>query len=210
MVHKKIIEVMKAIEYLKKDDEIGFGRGKYKAISEEKVTTAVREQLIAHGLTIYPIKMEHSRSDYEAVKDDGKVSVMHFATVDVTYRVTDIEDESFIEVVSSGTGVDSQDKAVGKAMTYAYKYLLLRLFAIPTGEDPDKVSSKEIDNKYGKTQMKITTKPITAKEIQILIEKGASKGFSETQIEKSINKNYKVSMRQLTYEQYQEVLNKLN
>lgn len=26
-------------------------------------------------------------------------------------------------------------------MTYAYKYLLLRTFAIPTGDDPDKVSS---------------------------------------------------------------------
>ena len=32
-------------------------------------------------------------------------------------------------------------------MTYSYKYLLLRTFAIPTGEDPDKVSSAEIDSK---------------------------------------------------------------
>ena len=32
-------------------------------------------------------------------------------------------------------------------MTYAYKYMLLRTFAIPTGEDPDKISSAETDYK---------------------------------------------------------------
>ena len=32
-------------------------------------------------------------------------------------------------------------------MTYAYKYMLLRIFAIPTGEDPDKISSAETDYK---------------------------------------------------------------
>ena len=43
-----------------------------------------------------------------------------------------------------------QDKGVGKAMTYAYKYMLLRTFAIPTGEDPDKISSAETDKKVEK------------------------------------------------------------
>ena len=52
--------------------------------------------------------------------------------------------------MSSGTGVDTQDKGVGKAMTYAYKYLLLRTFAIPTGEDPDKISSAELDDRFSR------------------------------------------------------------
>ena len=34
-------------------------------------------------------------------------------------------------------------------MTYAYKYLLLRTFAIPTGEDPDKIASAEYDEQFG-------------------------------------------------------------
>lgn len=32
-------------------------------------------------------------------------------------------------------------------MTYAFKYMWLRAFALPTGEDPDKISSAELDEK---------------------------------------------------------------
>lgn len=132
-IYEKIHAVMKSVEYLSKDDKVAFGNTKYKAISEEKVTSTIRAKLVEQKLVIFPIKQEHKR--------EGTLS-----TVDVTYRIVNCDnpDES-IEVVSSGTGADTQDKGVGKAMTYAYKYMLLRTFAIPTGEDPDKISSAQID-----------------------------------------------------------------
>ena len=135
-VYKKILEVMKDVEYLQKDDHIKFKETNYKAISEEKVTSTVRASLIKHGLVIIPIEQEHHREGI-------------LTTVNVKYKIVDTETDTFIEAVSSGTGVDTQDKGVGKAMTYAYKYLLLRTFAIPTGEDPDKISSAEWDAKSG-------------------------------------------------------------
>lgn len=132
-LYRKISEVMKDVAYLKKDDHIKFGSTNYKAISEEKVTQAVRASLIKHGLIILPVKQEHLK--------EGNLS-----TVNTTYKIVDIDTGIYEEIVSSGTGVDTQDKGVGKAMTYAYKYLLLRTFAIPTGEDPDKVSNEEIED----------------------------------------------------------------
>lgn len=125
---------MKDVQYLKKDDHVKFKEVNYKAISEEKVTSTIRASMVEHGLVIIPIKQEH--------KKDGNLT-----TVDVTYKIVDIDTGDFTEAVSSGTGADTQDKGVGKAMTYAYKYLLLRTFAIPTGEDPDKISSTELDEK---------------------------------------------------------------
>ncbi|MEK5175122.1 ERF family protein [Heyndrickxia sp. FSL W8-0496] len=144
---QKIHAVMKDVEYLKKDDQVKFGQTNYKAISEEKVTVAVRNSLVKNGLIILPVKQEH--------KKEGNLS-----TVDVTYRIIDVDSGEHIEVVSSGTGADTQDKGVGKAMTYAYKYMLLRSFAIPTGEDPDKVSSAELDAKQENDKNNLT-KPIT-------------------------------------------------
>lgn len=125
---------MQDVEYLAKDDRIKFKTTDYKAISEEKVTRTVRGSLIKHGLVILPVQQDHKR--------EGTLS-----TVDTTYKIVDIETSESELIVSSGSGVDTQDKGVGKAMTYSYKYLLLRSFAIPTGEDPDKVSSAEIDAK---------------------------------------------------------------
>ena len=139
-IFQRISAVMQDVQYLAKDDQIEFGKTKYRAISEEKVTTIIRKSLITHGIVIVPVKQEHSK--------DGVLT-----TVDVTYRIQNVEDEiDYIEAVSSGTGVDTQDKGVGKAMTYAYKYLLLRTFAIPTGEDPDKISSAELDDRFSREQ----------------------------------------------------------
>lgn len=138
-IYQKISAIMKAVSYLSKDDTVAFGNTKYKAVSEEKVTSAVREKLIEQGLVIFPIAQVHKR--------EGTLT-----TVDVTYRIVNTENpDEYIDVVSSGTGADTQDKGVGKAMTYAYKYMLLRTFAIPTGEDPDKIASAQLDAVEGKT-----------------------------------------------------------
>lgn len=138
-LYQKISAVMQDVEYLSKDDNIKFGSTNYKAISEEKVTQAVRQSLIKQGLVILPVEQNHSK--------EGNLS-----TVDTKYKIVDIDSGQFEIIVSSGTGADTQDKGVGKAMTYSYKYLLLRTFAIPTGEDPDKISSAELDAKDGKQQ----------------------------------------------------------
>ena len=138
-IHKKILEVMKDIEYLKKDDDVSYGSGSYKGLSEEKVTSVVRASLIEHGVVVYPIEQIHRR---EPIGTKGSV----LSIVDTKYRLVDTEDDSSTEAVSAGSGADTQDKGVGKAMTYAFKYLFLRTFAIPTGEDPDKVSSDQLDD----------------------------------------------------------------
>lgn len=146
-IYQKINEVMKNIEYLAKDGKVEFGTTKYKAISEEKVTTAVREQLVKQGIVIIPIQQESLNK--ELIRTEKSVNML--TSVHVRYRIQNIDDvNDFIEVESNGTGVDTQDKGVGKAMTYAYKYMLLRTFAIPTGEDPDKISSAETDEKIKK------------------------------------------------------------
>jgi hypothetical protein len=156
-LYQKIHEVMKDVQYLQKDDNVSTGgTGSYKAISEEKVTETVRASLIKHGLIILPVEQEHKRDDtpvrtektYQG-KTEIKETISRLSTVNTRYKIIDIETGEAEFVVSSGTGVDTQDKGVGKAMTYSYKYLLLRSFAIPTGDDPDKISSDGYSEKLG-------------------------------------------------------------
>lgn len=132
MIEQKILNIMRKVEYLAKDDKVEFGNTKYKAMSEEKVTSILRKAMIDENVIVFPIDMSETR--------EGNITHVH-----VKYRFVDTEDSSSIEVVSSGDGYDTQDKGAGKAMTYAFKYMWLRTFAIPTGDDPDKVSSEEID-----------------------------------------------------------------
>jgi len=162
-LYKKISAVMQDISYLSKDDKVEFNNTKYKAISEEKVTSTVRESLVRNGLIILPVKQSHKR--------EGNLS-----TVDTEYKIIDIDTGEFEIIVSSGTGADTQDKGVGKAMTYSYKYLLLRSFAIPTGEDPDKISSAELDEKQNKEETDI---PPAALKAKYQLGTGSMDGFED-------------------------------
>lgn len=133
-IYQKMHEVMKNIEYLNKDDAVSYGSTKYRAMSEEKVTMTVRKELIKQGLVVFPIE--------QSVTKDGNLT-----TTNTTYKMVNVEKpDEFVLLASSGQGADTQDKGVGKAMTYSFKYMLLRTFAIPTGEDPDKVSSDQLDD----------------------------------------------------------------
>lgn len=134
-IYEKIAAIMQDVQYLAKDDHVKFGQTSYKALSEEKVTSIMRAELLKYKLVVFPIEQSASRS--------GNIS-----HVDVKYRMVNVENpEEYIEIASAGDGADTQDKGSGKAMTYAFKYMWLRTFALPTGEDPDKISSDELDAK---------------------------------------------------------------
>lgn len=134
-IYEKIAAIMQDVQYLAKDDHVKFGQTSYKALSEEKVTSIMRAELMKYKLVVFPIEQNASRS--------GNIS-----HVDVKYRMVNVENpEEYIEIASAGDGADTQDKGSGKAMTYAFKYMWLRTFALPTGEDPDKISSDELDAK---------------------------------------------------------------
>lgn len=161
MIYEKILNIMKKVEYLAKDDKVEFGNTKYKALSEEKVTCIMRKAMIEENIVVFPIEMDESR--------EGNITHVH-----VKYKMLDVSDGSSIEVVSCGDGYDSQDKGSGKAMTYAFKYMWLRTFAIPTGEDPDKVSSDEIDAK--EKEEAIRNSKISATKVKSLTKQAATDG----------------------------------
>lgn len=192
-IFQKISKVMEEIKYLQKDDKVvtnsKSGTG-YKAISEEKVTLEVRKSLIKNGIVIIPVDQKHKRED-ETLKDQyGNEKVNRLTTVDTIYRIQNIEDkEDYVEAVSSGTGVDTQDKGIGKAMTYSYKYLLLRTFAIPTGEDTDKISSEVYSEQFAQTSTK-TTKAVKTEPAKEILIQDSQKEIIKEKFTKEEIKNY--------------------
>ena len=201
-IFQKINEVMKAIEYLTKDDKVEFGNTNYKAISEEKVTTAVRKELVKQGIVIIPIMQESTVT--ELIRTDK--SVNQRADVHTRYRIQNIDDvNDFIEVESNGSGVDTQDKAVGKAMTYAYKYMLLRTFAIPTGEDPDKISSAETDYKI---QSEINAEKVIDKtKVQALNKSIENAGIKDEVVELILSSYGYSSTSEIKVKDYNSIVN---
>ena len=155
-IYEKMLQVMQRVQYLQKDGfvETGYKNGKktgYQAVTDEKVVSMLRPALIEARLIIVPVNVESKRTDEMVVtkdKDGNEYEKRNRVTdVDVLYRIIDIDNPTdYVDVKSSGCGVDTQDKGIGKAMTYSRKYMLLNTFLIPTGNDTDDVSSEMYDN----------------------------------------------------------------
>jgi hypothetical protein len=171
-LYQKMHAVMEEVQYLSKDDSINAGKFSYKAISEEKVTSTVRAALIKHGLVIFPVEQQHTKES-------------NLTTVNTLYKIVDIENGSYETLASSGTGQDNGDKGVGKAMTYSFKYLLLRSFMIPTGEDPDKIASVELEKQDVKKLF--IEKGYKAEQFAGWYETLAKRGSDHTEMKRILN-----------------------
>lgn len=116
--------------------------GKYKAVGEVDVLNSVKPLEEKYGVYSYPV----SRKIYESkeVLVGSQKTINQLLRVETVYRFVNIDKPTeFVDIVSYGDGLDSGDKAPGKAMTYADKYALLKAYKIETGDDPDKDLSPE-------------------------------------------------------------------
>lgn len=165
MSEKNIFQRMAAITEeltaVAKNLSVGEGRSSYKAVGEADVLKAVKPLEFKHGVYSYPasrkIVSERLLESEKEYKGQVTKSTRFQMRVETIYRFvnTDKPDE-FIEITTYGDGVDSQDKAPGKAMTYADKYALLKAYKIITGEDPDQYASQPDVVEYATTAQKKT------------------------------------------------------
>lgn len=134
---QRINEVRKGIDYIKKDKSVSTGTsGSYKAVTHDQVTAMVRQHMIDAGIVCFPVLVSSRVS--ETLDKDGKPSrnIRYEATYDFAFANCDDPKDSITLRIESHA-MDNQDKAPGKALSYAKKYAVLKLFEIETGEDEE-------------------------------------------------------------------------
>ena len=131
-IYQRINAVRKQIGYVQKDKSVSTGGGSYKAVTHDAVTGMVRSALIENGIVIVP-------SVVSAVfhqKEPEAKQRLYEATYQIDFvNVDDPADK--ITTQQNAHALDNGDKAPGKAMSYATKYAILKLFNIETGEDEE-------------------------------------------------------------------------
>ena len=98
----------------------------------DDVYNALAPLLASNGLCILPRVL--SRECVERASKNG--GVLFYVTVHVEFDLVG-DDGSKHTVAMYGEAMDSGDKATNKAMSAAYKYMAMEVFAIPTEGDND-------------------------------------------------------------------------
>lgn len=140
-IYQKLIEVRKSVPYLQKEAN----GPQFKYVSSSQVLASCKAKMDELGLLLIPSISNHlvTGSVVEQKDKDGNVfkrTTTYFTELEML--MTWVNAEKPDETVSCtwyGQGVDiAGEKGVGKALTYAEKYFMLKFFNIPTDkDDPD-------------------------------------------------------------------------
>ena len=152
----KLAEVMGEIERIPKSGRNAFHT--YSYATEADIVSAVRAGMAARGLMLMP---SVEKSEWREVP--GKQGPKKIITLTVRFTLHDGESGENMEFVVLGEGEDQGDKATYKAMTGAVKYALLKLFLIPTGDDPE---ADEHHPKPAATQPRLAPREASAKDVK--------------------------------------------
>ena len=132
---QRIHAVMAKIEYIQKDSNISGSGASYKAVSHDNVVAQVRAHLIDAGIVIYP---EQLQSEVLVKRDvAANVKMMLYSGDYAIHFVNADKPDDRISVTVNAHANDNGDKAPGKALSYAVKSAILKVFLIETGENDE-------------------------------------------------------------------------
>ena len=134
-IYQKLIEVRKTVPYLQKESK-GY---QYNYCGSSQVLSAVRAKMDELGLLLVPRVLSHTL--HPKGEADAKE---HLTELEMEFTWVNAEKpEETIVCPWYGQGLDTGEKGVGKALTYAEKYFMLKFFNIATDkDDPDSFQEK--------------------------------------------------------------------
>lgn len=128
---KKLAEVMAAVERVAKTGHNNFHH--YDYATEADITAAVRGEMASRGVMMIP---NVENVEFQEVLTAGNKKE-RLCTARFLFTLVDGDTNERIEFRIIGQGQDAGDKGFYKAATGAVKYGLMKLFLIPTGDDPE-------------------------------------------------------------------------
>lgn len=142
---QKLVEVRKSVTYLQKESK----GNQYNYVGSSQVLAAVRGRMDELGILLIPSIRDVKVTTGEHINSKGNKSALYFTELfmDMEWVNSEKQEES-IKVPWYGQGVDiAGEKGVGKALTYAEKYFILKSFNIATDkDDPDAFQQKHGDH----------------------------------------------------------------
>jgi hypothetical protein len=150
---------------------------KYKYVRAADVANEVRKVLVKHRIAFTYSTGAHERWVVDRIdRNTGTViGQMNYSNLEVHFTFTDADSGDSITLDGIGSGSDTGEKAVYKAMTGALKYALRMNFIIPDESDPENDKAEvmaEVERQKGSPAL---TQALTASVAQETPKQAAQK-----------------------------------
>jgi hypothetical protein len=146
---RKLCEIMDAVGYVQKTGINRFHG--YKYATEADLVEMIRGEFAKRQVFVFPDVVEYTRVPLEVESSKG-IRKTQISEVNIAWTFVDGESGEERTVHVRGVGEDNVDKGFYKAFTGSEKYLLMKSFLIPTGDDPEDDDAQAIEK--GKKNVK--------------------------------------------------------
>jgi len=141
---EKLSRLIGAAAYVKKSGYNSFH--KYNYATEGDFLALVKPLLDGEKLAVIASQESVTREELEPTKSGRR---QWLTTVKMNFKLIDGETGYSETLTSFGTGIDSEDKGLYKAITGCVKYFISKLFLIETGDDPERENENETGTSEG-------------------------------------------------------------
>lgn len=127
-LEQRLLAITADIGHVEKAGKAPSEMGGFAYIKADDVATAVRGQLVKHGvLSTWTVASQSTQQITFQTKSGPRSNFFTEVELDVTFANVDKPEET-LTVKTFGHGIDSSDKAPGKGITYALKSLYIAMF----------------------------------------------------------------------------------
>lgn len=127
----------------------------YNYLQETQVTTKIKELFDKHKVIFHYQSEILETKEYQSSKGNTQFLV----SVRVMYAFYDVDSGECLPGRADGQGSDMGDKGIYKAITGAIKYIYMKTFNIPTGDDAEKDSPELKTKSQSNAPKKIESSP---------------------------------------------------
>ena len=164
-IYQRLSNVRKTCAYLKKEND-GY---QFKYVSSSQTLGHLHNAINENGLILIPEIV--SQEVQETTNQKGNKEFFTKLNMRFTWVNIDKPDDKVV-CFWTAQGIDNAEKGIGKALTYAEKYFLLKFFNIATDKDDPDTFQQKIDKQESKTSVKSNEQLEMQKDFTFVFKNG--------------------------------------
>lgn len=220
-IYEKLQKITEEMAVIEKGLNVQVNKNaSYKAVSERDILDNVKPLESKYKVYSYPIQRKIVENDTlvketeftDSRTDNVTVTKTNtlFMRIETTYRFINIEKpDEYVDMITYGDGLDTGDKAPGKAITYADKYALMKAYKISTGDDPDKEASPEKGYERNSKKQNKDLSPYEFEDNEMTSEQLITISNLEEPLKEQLRNFYKKDPTKLTRLEAEQSINSL-
>lgn len=140
---KKMLEIYREIGPVEKEGHNS--NQNYKYFMEAQIASTLQRLFLKNGIAVFTSTESYEVTSHPKFKGDEQVGTNFMTHVKTKHTLVDVDSGENIDIYSCGSGFDSGDKGMYKAITGSFKYFMMKNAFVSDNQDPENDANEAVE-----------------------------------------------------------------